>query len=187
MPAIPTLTPLGLSALALLAERPMHPYEMYQLLVERNQERVVKVRPGSLYHTVGRLAGQGFLRATGTQRAGNRPERTTYEITAAGRALLDEQLRTLLAVPANEYPRFPQALSEAHNLSRDTVVELCSRRLDRLRAEAEDFDAGIAGVEAAGIDAKYWIEMRYQQAMLAAETEWLEAFLADLASGRLAW
>ena len=80
------LTPLGISALALLAERPMHPYEMYQLLMERSEDRVVKVRPGSLYHTVDRLAGQGYVRATGTGRAGNRPERTTYEITATGRS-----------------------------------------------------------------------------------------------------
>ena len=42
------LTPLGLAALALLAERPMHPYEMYQTLVHRREDRNVKVRPGSL-------------------------------------------------------------------------------------------------------------------------------------------
>ncbi|NKX50858.1 PadR family transcriptional regulator, partial [Arthrobacter deserti] len=137
------LTPLGVSALALLAERPMHPYEMYQLLLERWEDRVVKVRPGSLYHTVDRLAGQGYLRATGTRRAGNRPERTTYEITGEGRAILLGHLRELLAVPVNEYPRFPLALSEAHNLPRQTVIELCGQRLGLLRGEAERLDRGI--------------------------------------------
>jgi DNA-binding PadR family transcriptional regulator len=181
------LTPLGVSALALLAERPMHPYEMYQLLMERSEDRVVKVRPGSLYHTVDRLAGQGYVRATGTQRSGNRPERTTYEITAEGRSTLLGQLRDLLAVPVNEYPRFPLALSESHNLPRDVVLQLCRQRLELLRAEIQRFNAGIEHVRTAGIDERYWIDMRYQQAMLAAEAAWLDEFLADLAGGRLAW
>ena len=60
-----TLTPLAVAALALLAERPSHPYEMYQTLVQRSEDRLVKVRPGSLYHTVDRLEAHGFVRATG--------------------------------------------------------------------------------------------------------------------------
>ncbi|BAS16724.1 transcriptional regulator protein [Arthrobacter sp. Hiyo8] len=44
------LTPLGVAALALLVEAPMHPYEMYQLLMARHEDRLVKVRPGTLYH-----------------------------------------------------------------------------------------------------------------------------------------
>ena len=55
---MPELTPLAISVLALLNERPMHAYEMYQLLLSRHNNRIVKVRPGSLYHTVERLAGQ---------------------------------------------------------------------------------------------------------------------------------
>jgi len=183
----PALTPLGISALALLAERPMHPYEMYQLLMERAEDRVVKVRPGSLYHTVDRLAGQEYVRATGTQREGNRPERTTYEITAEGRSVLLGQLRELLAVPLNEYPRFPLALSESHNLPRETVLQLCRQRAELLASAARRIDAGIEHAKAAGADEKYWIDMRYQRAMLAAETAWLGEFLADLDSGRLAW
>ena len=46
MPTTPTLTPLAVAALALLAEGPTHPYEMYQTLVQRSEDRLVKVRPG---------------------------------------------------------------------------------------------------------------------------------------------
>ena len=70
-----SLTPLGVAALSLLVEEPMHPYEMYQLLVARHEDRLVKVRPGTLYHAVGRLEEQGLVEATGTEREGNRPER----------------------------------------------------------------------------------------------------------------
>ena len=47
------LSPLALSTLALLTERPMHPYEMYQLMLQRREDRVVKVSAGSLYRAVG--------------------------------------------------------------------------------------------------------------------------------------
>ena len=40
------LTSLGVSVLALLRERPMHGYEMFQTLVQRHADRIVKVRPG---------------------------------------------------------------------------------------------------------------------------------------------
>src|SRR6478752_4124160 len=87
------LTPLGLAALSLLVEEPMHPYEMFQLLIARHEDRLVKVRPGTLYHAVGRLEEQGLVAATGTDREGNRPERTTYKISAAGREALTARLQ----------------------------------------------------------------------------------------------
>ena len=75
------LSPMAIAALGLLAERPMHPYEMYQLLLEREEDRVLKVRPGTLYHAVDRLARDGLVRPLHTEREGNRPERTTYAVT----------------------------------------------------------------------------------------------------------
>ena len=56
------LMPLGIAALALLTERPMHPYEMYQILLLRKEDRIVKVRPGSLYHAVNKLEEGGLVR-----------------------------------------------------------------------------------------------------------------------------
>ena len=127
------LTPLGVAALSLLVEEPMHPYEMYQLLMARHEDRLVKVRPGTLYHAVGRLEEHGLVDATGTDREGNRPERTTYTISAAGREALTQRLQDMLANPVNEYPSFPLAVAEAYNLPADVVVELLDRRLEACR------------------------------------------------------
>jgi DNA-binding PadR family transcriptional regulator len=78
------LTSLGISVLALLKARPMHGYEMFQTLVERHADRIVKVRPGSLYHVVDRLTEEKLIRRAGTARDGKRPERAVYEVTDAG-------------------------------------------------------------------------------------------------------
>jgi DNA-binding PadR family transcriptional regulator len=183
----PTITPLGIAALGLLAERPMHPYEMYQLLIQRAEDRLVKVRPGSLYHTVDRLERDELVEAIGTEREGNRPERTTYAITEAGQLSLTERTAEMLAVPVNEYPTFPVAIAQAHNLPKDTVIDLLTRRLVRLAAEMDFLRVGLDDVTAKAVEPKFWLDVTYLRAILQAEVTWIEDFLARLKSGDLEW
>ncbi|MFF2031844.1 PadR family transcriptional regulator [Arthrobacter sp. NPDC058192] len=181
------LTPLGVAALSLLVEEPMHPYEMYQLLVSRHEDRLVKVRPGTLYHAVGRLEDQGLVAVTGTDRGGNRPERTTYEISAAGREAFTKWLQEMLAAPVNEYPSFPLAISEAYNLPAAVVVELLDRRLQALQEQLERLASGDELLRKKGVERKYWIDVRYQQSMLQAEIAWIRGLQDQLRSGDLPW
>lgn len=181
------LTPLGISALALLSERAMHPYEMYQLLIRRSEDRVVKVRPGTLYHAVDRLADQGLAAVRGTERAGNRPERTTYEITDAGRERLSSTIAEILATPVNEYPRFSLALNEAHHLPQSEVTQLLEVRLGLLRADLDYLETGMAHVAAEGVERRYWLDVGYQAALLRAEIDWIAATITEIESGALRW
>lgn len=181
------LTNLAVAALALLAEGPSHPYEMYQTLLHRSEDRVVKVRPGSLYHTVDRLEAQGLVRATGTEREGNRPERTTYEITDEGTRVLGERIAEMIATPVNEYPEFPLALGEAHNLPLDTVIDLLTRRVALIRADIAVLDHGIETVKGKGLPGKYWLDVRYQRALAQADADWLDGLIHDLRTGVLSW
>jgi DNA-binding PadR family transcriptional regulator len=181
------LTPLGIAALALLVERPMHPYEMYQLLIQRSEDRVVKVRPGSLYHSVDRLARAGLIRATGTGREGNRPERTTYEVTEAGQLALGERISEMLGTPTNEYPEFPLAIGEAHNLPRATVIQLLRSRLNLLGADLTFTDEGLHDLKERGIERRFWLNVEYTKALIEVEIEWLLQLIDDLETGALRW
>jgi DNA-binding PadR family transcriptional regulator len=182
-----TLTPLGISVLALLSERPMHPYEMYRLLVERHEDRIVKVRPGSLYHTVDRLAGHALVEAIGTERDGGRPERTTYRITAPGQEALTVRIRTVLATPVNEFPVFPVALGEAHNLPRAEVVELLAARVTHLEATAAENAAALAAAETAQVEEAYLLAGRYTQELLTTELRWLHGLIGRLERKEMRW
>lgn len=165
----------------------MHPYEMYQLLIQRREDRVVKVRRGSLYHAVDRLLEQGLAAVRGTERAGNRPERTSYEITDAGRERLGGTIAELLATPVNEYPRFPLALGESHNLPRHEVTELLGARVALLQAELAEIEQLMAGAAARGVPRLYWVDVDYRATLLRTEISWLTATVADIASGDLPW
>ena len=181
------LMPLGIAALALLAERPMHPYEMYQVLLLRKEDRNVKVRPGSLYHAVNKLEEAGLVRAIGTDREGNRPERTTYEITDDGRSQFLDRIEELIAEPINEYPKFPLAIGEAHNLPLPKVLQLLRTRLAALTLEREEGVIHMDAVRAKGVPETYWLDGPYLLAMLDAETAWITQLIADLESGVIDW
>lgn len=181
------LTPLAISALALLSERPMHPYEMHQTLIQRREDRIVKVRPGSLYHAIDKLAELGLVRAARTEREGNRPERTTYEITERGQLALTERVAELIAAPEYEYPSFPLAISEAHNLPRRTVLDVVRRRLAALEARRTEFVDGRRELRDRELPRRYWLDLDYLIAILDAERRWLTQLVADLESGELPW
>jgi len=76
--------PLALAVLALLFERPMHPYEMAVTLKDRHKEESIKLRYGSLYTVIDLLLARGFIAAKATSREGKRPERTVYALTPSG-------------------------------------------------------------------------------------------------------
>ena len=182
----PSLSALGASILALLCERPMHPYEMYRLMMERYEDRIVKVRPGSLYHTVDRMAAASFVEAVGTDRCGGRPERTTYRITAAGREAMSGWITAVLRAPINEYPRFPVALGEAHNLPRNVVIELLGSRIAVLEAQLAEGE-GLVADAADRVPEPHLLDAYYLFDMTRAELSWLRRLVERLDTKELTW
>lgn len=182
-----SLTPLAFAALGLLAEAPMHPYEMFQTMLQRREDQNVKVRPSTLYHQIGRLVDFGYAEALGTAREGNRPERTTYAITDHGRAALEAGLRRMIAEPADEYPEFQLAVSHVDNLTASDAEAALRARASALRAEREGYDEAAAGLQAKQLADRFWLDVSYVRATLTAQIEWLSATADRIASGAVPW
>jgi DNA-binding PadR family transcriptional regulator len=178
------LTSLGVAVLALLRDRPMHGYEMLQTLVDRQAGRIVKVRPGSLYHVVDRLAEGKLIRRAATSRHGNRPERAIYEITDAGVEALTERVRELVATPTNDFPEFVTALAEIHNLDVDTAADAVTSRVAALEADVAEMTAlrDADAASKAGV-----VALDYLLATTQAQVTWLREFAASLESGEPRW
>ncbi|MFE4536121.1 PadR family transcriptional regulator [Streptomyces scopuliridis] len=176
--------PLALAVMALLSERPMHPYQIAQTLRQRGKENSVKINFGSLYTVVQNLEKHGFVEVAEVQRQGNRPERTLYGLTSAGREEMLEWMADLLAVPAREFPLFETGLSLMGVLPPDEVTSLLADRLSALRVQA----AGIRGVleQLYGtLPRLFVIETEFQLHMIEAEETWVEGFLKELGAGTL--
>ncbi len=76
--------------LHMLEEKPMHGYEIMKALEERSKGFYTP-SPGSIYPALRALSRRGFVSAAG------RNGRTTYKITAAGRAFLRERRKEIQA------------------------------------------------------------------------------------------
>lgn len=177
---------LGLAVLAYLTQRPMHPYELGQTLRANGDERSINFNHGSLYMVVGQLARAGFIAEQETTREGNRPERTVYAITDAGRAELHDWMRELLATPAHEYPRFVAALSLIAALHPDEAVELLAERRERLAEQAEEIRRLVDDSLAQGVHPLFLVEEDYRLTLLDAEAAFVED-LMDRITGDDGW
>ncbi|HEV2637693.1 MAG TPA: PadR family transcriptional regulator [Actinocrinis sp.] len=178
---------LALAVLSYLTERPMHPYELGRTLREHGDERSIKFNHGSLYMVVGQLEKAGFIVAEGTDREGQRPERTVYALTDAGRAELGDWLRELVAEPQHEYPQFLSALSLIAALPPDQVLALLRRRLELLAPVREEISSLIAGTVAQGVPALFMLEEEYRLALLGAETSFVEQLVGRLTDLSTDW
>lgn len=181
------LTPLAMAVVELLHERNMHPYEMTQIMRDRRVDYRVKVRPGSLYHTVERLEAQGIIEVVGTQRQGRRPERTVYALTEAGRDVFVEQVRDMLATPHQEYPQYPVALSAANEIEQADAMEQLRMRVLTLRAQIASDQVLLDHLVARGLPKMYWIDAAYLHHQRQSELDWTEKLIADLEAGRITW
>jgi len=173
---------LALSLLTLLTQRPMYPYEMASMLRERGKDNAIKVNWGSFYTVVQNLEKYGFIEAVEVVREGRQPERTTYQITDAGRAELMDWLRELLSVPEREHNSFEAALGESAVLPPDELIDLLQQRLAALEQANTGLQAELATL-ATDLPRLFFIESEYYLAQRRAEEEWVRELLKEFTSG----
>jgi DNA-binding PadR family transcriptional regulator len=168
--------PLALAVLALLFERPMHPYEMGVILKQRHKEESIKLRYGSLYTVIDLLQARGFIVARETARDGKRPERTIYEITAAGHDELHDWMADLVGQPIKEYPQFEAALCLLPILPPDEALALLRQRLKLVEQNVAVLAGQMAGIGTPDFPPMFLVEGEYRLAMMKAE----QLFVAEL-------
>ena len=184
--------PLALAVLAVLSERPMHPYEVAALLRERHKHESIKLNYGSLYTVVAALQREGLIVPHATGREGRRPERTVYALTEAGSVELFSWLRELLSTPVKEYTQFAAGLSLIARLSRDEAVALLRERAARLEEEVdaqrralEALLAGAGGLPK--LPRLLLLEGEHELTLRAAELAWVQRLVREIEDGTLPW
>ncbi|WP_346608254.1 PadR family transcriptional regulator, partial [Bacillus thuringiensis] len=180
-------SPLAMAILALLAEEPMHPYRMQQLIKERGKDQIINVRQrASIYQTIERLLRDGQISVKETLRETGKPDRTVYEITKEGREILIEWIREVLSTPIQEFPNFPVAISYISILSPQDALEKLEQRIDVLEKTVQQIDNNLQTYKSL-IPRLFMLESEYQKTVLAAELEWVRSASEDIRNGSLFW
>ena len=173
---------LALSLLTLLTQRPMYPYEMASMLRERGKDNAIKVNWGSFYTVVQNLEKYGFIEAVEVVREGRQPERTTYQLTDAGRAELMDWIRELLSVPEREHSSFEAALGESAVVPPDELIGLLQQRLEALEEANGRLQAELATL-VTQLPRLFLIESEYYLAQRRAEEDWVRGLLKEFTDG----
>jgi DNA-binding PadR family transcriptional regulator len=178
--------PLALAVMALLYERPMHPYEMVTLMRERGKHESVRLRYSSLYSVVGALEREGLIVARETVREGRRPERTVYGITGAGREEFLTWLRELLREPVKEYTQFAAGLSFLPGLPPEEAVALLEERVQRLEEEAGEMRSRLdTAAEQFELPRLFLVESEHELMLREAELQWVRGIVGEIEAGEL--
>ena len=180
-------SPLALAVLSLLVTGPLHPYGMQRLIRQWGKDRVVNVgQRASLYKTIKRLHDAGLIAVRQTERDQQYPERTVYELTDAGREAARAWLADMLAVPRNEFPQFPAALSFAMLLEPAEALAVLERRAAVLRESLAGLTRDLESY-APVLPRVTLLDDEYLRAVTAAELSWVSGVIAGLRSGALTW
>jgi DNA-binding PadR family transcriptional regulator len=179
-------SPLALAILVLLYEAPMHPYGMRQQIKRRGEDEIVNVsQPNSLYQTIARLERSGLIVVASKDQEKRQPERTTYELTSAGRLAMIEWTRELLSTPSREFPEFPAAISVLPILTPKDASKQLELRSGALEAELTRLHERLTAM--AFVPRLFRLEVEYLHAQVTAELRWVSALIDDLRTGSLTW
>jgi DNA-binding PadR family transcriptional regulator len=173
----------------LSASGPLHGHQIRQQAQNDRTETWTDIQVGSVYGALKRLANEDLIREVRTEKVGNRPERTVYEITPAGRRSLVAIRETALREIDRHYDPFDLALAQARDIPQEHLDQLIENRIAALRVQlaaqrhaAETADPYLNEAERMVIQhliARTEAEIRWHTELAAR----LEKIAADFANG----
>jgi DNA-binding PadR family transcriptional regulator len=119
----------------LAASGPLHGHQFRQQAQADRTDRYTDIQVGSLYGALKRMAREGLVREVRTERVGNRPERTVYEITPDGRQALSAIREEVLHKISLPHDPFDLALKQARDMAEEDLAQTVADRLVMLRAQ----------------------------------------------------
>jgi len=122
----------NLIVLALLRDRPMHGYEIQQLIGISRMDEWANLLSGSIYYALNKMEKDGLIRTAAEERTGARL-RKIYEITDAGEQLFHSLVREALTItPHSVKSDFAVALNWIEMLPKEEALELLGNNLNQL-------------------------------------------------------
>lgn len=125
------LTNSEATLLGLLAEGPMHPYQIEKEVEWRDMRFWTELSMSSIYKVLARLERDGRVQCEREVTADNRV-RKVYRVTGAGRAAMQEKLRAILSEPEHLRWRVDIGLSNLGLLPKEEALGCLQRYREAL-------------------------------------------------------
>jgi DNA-binding PadR family transcriptional regulator len=168
-----------LSVLSLVAESPRHGYELQALIDERGLREWVTIGFSSLYYVLNKLERQGLLTSHPPDEAHN-PAQRVYEISEAGRGVLQTAVSELLSHPRLLGSGFELGLANLNALNPRQVYRVLRYHATDLKQVFETVEKSWARqMEDGHADDHVRALYTHSLAVMRAELDWLTGFIED--------
>ncbi|MBN2305794.1 MAG: PadR family transcriptional regulator [Anaerolineae bacterium] len=170
------MTDAELAILSIVAEGPVHGYDIQTIIVQRGLRAWTNVGVSSMYYVLEKLERQGLIESQGEHRGASHRE---YRITSAGYGVLQTAVADLVSTPREYATGFELGLANLHVLRPPQIKtafvayrqELVSR-LSQARERWQQLRASRAPFNVAAM-------FEHHVAMLEAELDWIKRFIEE--------
>lgn len=128
---------MKLIILGLLMEGDKHPYEIQQVMHERNMEQYIKMAKGSLYYAVEQLLNKELIEVKKVVTDQTRPDKTIYSITKSGKKDFQQLLKKQIQTESTHFHPMYTALAFIHHGNQDVIREALSERIAHTKMQLE--------------------------------------------------
>jgi DNA-binding PadR family transcriptional regulator len=163
----------------LSASGALHGHQIRQQAQADRTEIWTDIRVGSVYGALKRLASEGLVREVRTERVGNRPERTIYEITSEGRRALSAVRYAALRDLDRHHDPFDLALAQSRDIAEEDLDQIVANRLAGLRVQAASLRHHAETADPYVNEAERMV-LRHLVERLDAEVRWHEELAARI-------
>ncbi|MCL6458515.1 MAG: PadR family transcriptional regulator [Gorillibacterium sp.] len=176
---------MKLIILGLLMEEDAHPYEIRRKMTERKMNLYIKMQDGSLYYAIDQLHGEGCIDIVRVVRESNRPDRTVYHITEAGK----QKFHQLMKEQFQYSPKMYHPINTVIAFSQFSDSEFIQKELIRCIKQQVEFSEQLLQAYVIFRDvmplAKQYLSLAGHRYGLM-QIEWLTELLQVASQGRLA-
>ncbi|RLQ93235.1 PadR family transcriptional regulator [Falsibacillus albus] len=175
---------MKLTVLGLLMEGEKHPYEVQQIVKNRQMKYYIKMAPGSLYYAFEKLKDDGFIEVSKVIKDTNRPDKTIYAITDRGVEEFQSQLLKQLGHKEQLAKPIYAALSFANYSEPEKMKEKLKKKIEFTEDYIEKMKLVYHHKKDKEDRAKMYIILGVMM-QLKTELIWLKRIEQDLVDGNL--
>lgn len=170
------LTDAELAILSLLAEQPMHGYQIEQVIEARGIREWVEMGFSSIYYLLGKLKKSGLLESRMEKAEGKGPARQVFSLTGSGREAWRAAALDAIAHPSRGFSNFQLGLSNIRALEQAQVLSALieyqhdlSGNRDRIQTKVDSYGPGIP------FEAALLFDLSLRQ--ITCELDWVERLI----------
>src|SRR5512138_1804268 len=173
-----TMTNAELAVLSLIAERPLHGYEIEQIIEQRGMRNWTEIAFSSIYYVLKKLEQSGLVEGRLAEEKGPGPARRVYHITPNGEAAWREASREALTNPEPRHTSFLLGLANLPGIPHADALAGLRVYAEGLRARCDQMLAAIEAQQPLPFSAKGLFD--YSLHMAQAELGWVEGCIAQM-------